>query len=107
MVHGSSWWTITTDTMKISIHDHEQNRAIIAQVPDYLADANASSDDIAEAIMTALGLSSGNCEYMIGEFQAHMDGETYNEDKTGMYKLDELTQDFKEDALEALENLKD
>ena len=88
--------------MKIAIHDHEQNRAIIAQVPDYLADLDRSSDDIAEAIITALGLSSGSCEYMIGEFQAHMDGATYNEDKTGMYKLDELTQNFKDDALAAL-----
>lgn len=88
--------------MKIAIHDQENNRAIIAQVPDYLADADAPSDDIAEAIMTALGLSSGSCEYMIGEFQAHMDGATYNENKTGMYKLDELTQNFKDDALAAL-----
>ena len=88
--------------MKIAILDQEQNRAIIAQVPEYLADANRSSDDIAQAILDGLGISSGNVEYMIGEFQAHMDGATYNEDKTGMYKLDELTQNFKEDALQAL-----
>lgn len=92
--------------MKIAIHDQENNRAIIAQVPDYLADANASSDDIAEAIMTALGLSSGSCEYMIGEFDARIDSTTYNENGTGMCKIDELVQNFKEDALAALADAK-
>lgn len=91
--------------MKIAILDQDNGRAIIAQVPEYLADADRSSDDIAHAIFDALGIGY-ETEYMIGEFQAHMDGATYNENKTGMYKLDELTQNFKEDALASLEESK-
>lgn len=88
--------------MKIAILDQENNRAIIAQVPEYLSDANKSSEDIASAVFVGLGLSETNCEYMIGEFQAHMDGATYNENKTGMHKLEELAVDFKQSALESL-----
>jgi hypothetical protein len=88
--------------MKIAILDHENARTIIANVPAYLSDVNRSSDDIAEAIITALGLSSDSCEWIIGEFEARIDFSVYNEPNTGIRELDELTGDFKADALEAL-----
>lgn len=84
--------------MKIAILDQENSRVIVSTVPDYLADANASSSDIASAILIALGLPV-DTEHMVGEF-------TYIEKEYGMKtSVEELTQDFKEDALEALHNL--
>lgn len=91
--------------MRISIHDHTFNRSIIAEVPAYLADSDHSSDDIATAIMTALGLNVGECEYMIGEFDARIDLDTLNGGKgygNNVCRLDEYTGNFKEEALEAL-----
>jgi len=90
--------------MKIAILDHQYSRMIVAQVPTYLAEMDRSSDDIAQAIFDALGIS--DAEYMIGEFDARVDVDTYNENGTGMHKLDELTQNFKEDALLSLEESK-
>ncbi len=87
--------------MNIAILDQENNRAIIAQVPAYLADMDRSSDDIADAILNALGLSSSNTEWMIGDFKMWVDHEARNS-PTAMHKLEELTQDFKIGALAAL-----
>lgn len=88
--------------MKIAILDQENARVIVSSVPDYLENANASSDDIAQAIMTALGLS--DCEYMIGNFTLNIDHDARN-DNGAMHRIEELTQDFKDDALEALNDL--
>lgn len=92
--------------MFIAIHDYENDRAIIAEVPQYLADADRSSEDIADAILSALGLSSSNTEYMIGNFKVWVDHEARNS-PTAIHRLEELTQDFKEDALAALEESKE
>lgn len=91
--------------MKIAILDQENARVIVAMVPDYLEDANASSDDIASAIMTALGIST-DTEYMMGEFEAHCSTRTLTA-TLGSMGLEEFTQDFKTDALEALADLTD
>lgn len=91
--------------MKIAILDTENARVIVAEVPQYLQDADASSDTIAEAILHALGLSSGSVEYMIGDLKVQVDHAVRN-DNGAMHKLEELAQDFKEDALSALEELK-
>ena len=87
--------------MKISIHDYANNRVIIAEVPTYLTDLDYSSDDIAQAIMTALGLNQSETEYMIGGFKVNVDHAVRN-DNGAMHKIEELTQDFKEDVLSAL-----
>ena len=97
--------------MKISIHDYENNRTIISEVPLYLIDDNAEAssearDDIAQAIITALGLSSNNCEYMIGDFDIQIDVNSLNSNHGYNHNvnqgIEQLTQDFKEDVLEAL-----
>lgn len=86
--------------MKIAILDQDNGRVIVSKVPEYLSNADVSSDDIASAILTALGIST-DTEYMIGEFKSV-------EDSYGMRtSLEGLTQDFKTDALEALEESKD
>ncbi len=87
--------------MWVSLHDYENNRAILAVVPEYLANANVDGDDIATAIMTALGLSVGNCDYMIGVgITPVMENATALQQ--GEHVLESLVQDFKADALEAL-----
>lgn len=92
--------------MQISIHDYENNRLIIGRVPSYLADADRSSDDIAQAILTALGLSEGSSEYMVGEFEVVL--ADHNADSNREARgIELLTQNFKEDALAALEDTKD
>lgn len=91
--------------MKISIHDYEHNRSIIAEVPEYLSNTDNSSDDIAQAVITALGLSLNDCEYMVGEFDVLVDFSTTG-NQGSMHKIEELSQDFKEDALEALNDSK-
>jgi len=89
--------------MQIAILDQENKRVILAQVPYYLADANVSSDDIAQAIFTALGLSS-QPEYMIGEFETVL--ADHNADSSRDARgIELLTQDFKDDALEALSEI--
>ena len=93
--------------MKIAILDQDQGRAIIATVPDYLADANASSETIAFAIFEALGLQQ-DTEYMIGEFDISVDLDSLNGGRgygDNVRKLDEFTGSFKDDALEALNDL--
>lgn len=90
--------------MKIAILDQTNGRAIIAQVPAYLADLDRSGDDIAEAIFEALGLSVNDCEYMIGEFDARVCNATINENGAMIYGIEDFTQDFKEDALAVLED---
>jgi len=92
--------------MKIAILDHENNRTIVAEVPEYLTEQNYSSDNIAEAILTAIGLSFENSEWMIGEFDIQIDvnslnsGHGYNHNVN--QGIEQLTQDFKIDALAAL-----
>lgn len=93
--------------MHIAILDHEQDRAIIAEVPEYLTELDRSSDDIASAILTALGLSVTYTEYMIGNFTLRIDVNSLNSgrgygDNTG--RLEEFTQNFKEDVLSALKD---
>ena len=88
--------------MKISIIDHAYNRVIIAQVPTYLTDATDDTELIADAIFDALGITHTSSEYIIGDFKAQVDIDTWNENGTGMHKLEELTQDFEQDALTAL-----
>lgn len=89
---------------KIAILDQENNRVIMAEVPQYLLDQNVSSDDIAQAIFTALGISSP--EYMIGEFDIAIDLAVLNHDGYGnnVRDLEGFTQDFKRDALKALKD---
>ena len=89
--------------MNIAILDQDNGRVILAQVPHYLADANASSDDIASAIFIALGIST-DTEYMIGNFETVLADHNAdsNRDARG---IELLTQDFKDDALEALNDL--
>lgn len=82
--------------MKISIHDYANNRVIISNVPHYLSEANISSDDIALTILIALGLKEDECDYMICDFEVE-----------NILSLEQLTQNFKEDALEALAELAD
>ena len=87
--------------MIITILDQENNRVIVAEVPEYLTSQNKSSDDIAQAIFDALGLSSP--EYMIGEFKALLDLNVINSNHVkGYIRLEDITQNFKEDALQAL-----
>lgn len=91
--------------MNIAILDQENGRLISAQVPHYLADADASSDDIASAILIALGLST-DTEYMIGNFETVL--ADHNADSAREARgIELLTQDFKADALEALADLTD
>lgn len=96
--------------MIISIHDYNNNRSIIAQVPQYLMDTNRSTDDIVQAIFDALGLQEDETEYMVSEeMRVCLDLDIINSSEhcKGYIKLEELTQDFKADALESLENSKD
>lgn len=80
-------------------------RVIVAEVPQYLADANRSSDDIAQAIFDALGISSDNVNYIIGEFEALFDLNLINSNRfKGYIKLEDITQNFKEDALASLKD---
>lgn len=94
--------------MKIIILDHKNNRAIVAEVPTYLADADVSSDDIAAAILNALGLSHTDCEYMVGEFNVQIDVNTLNSghgyNQNAINGIEQLTGDFKIDALQALKD---
>lgn len=95
--------------MKIAIFDHDFNRVIVAEVPAYLADADRSSDDIAQAVFDALGISS-DTEYMIGEFDAYTDLAVLNGGKgygDNVRRLDEYTANFQEDALASLEESAD
>jgi hypothetical protein len=88
--------------MQITILDHENNRTIIGRVPTYLSDADYSSDDIANAILIALGIS-GDTEYMIGDFDTVL--ADHNADSNREERgLELLTQDFKADALAALQD---
>lgn len=96
--------------MTISIHDYANSRLIVAEVPQYLTDLNYSSDDLAQAIIIALGLNSDETEYMIGEFTLRIDVNTLNSgrgygENTG--RLEEFTQDFKADVLQALKENND
>lgn len=94
---------LTQHTMEIAILDQDNARVILAQVPQYLADANASSDDIACAIFIALGIST-DTEYMIGNFKTVL--ADYNADSSREARgIELLTQDFKIDALEALKEI--
>lgn len=102
----------------ISIHDYDYNRIIVAQVPEYLIERGAGAEQlhddemIAEAIFEALGLSIGNCEYMIVEDTGKSigidvavlnSGRGYGEN---CRRLDEYGGNFREDALAALDEAK-
>lgn len=100
--------------MKISIHDYENSRVIIAEVPQYLIDAGMSTHDmpsmdaIALAIIEALGLSTNSCEYMFGDFDVHVSAVAISSiiTPTGLGELSTKSRafmpDFKADALAAL-----
>lgn len=91
---------------KITILDHEHDRVIVAEVPSYLAESQREPDDIAQAIYDALGLSSSNTEYMMGNFNVRIDVAVLNSGKgygNNTSRLEELVQNFKEDALASLE----
>lgn len=92
----------------ISIHDYENSRAIIAHVPSYLTAKTNDDEVLAQAIFDALGISSGNAEWMMLEDSGRsvcVDLDIFNASahSNGYVRLDELTQDFKEDALASLE----
>lgn len=96
--------------MKITILDQENNRVIVADVPKYLQDEDASSDEIAEAIFSALGISVNDCEYMIGEYEVGISLDVLNGGKgygNNVRALDEYTGSSKEDVLEALKEAKE
>lgn len=86
----------------ISIHDHENNRVIWAQVPTYLTDTGASNEDIAQAIFDALGISSSNTEYMMGDME-HVLADHNADSSREERGIELLTQEFKQDALASLE----
>lgn len=98
--------------MKISIHDYQNNRSILAEVPQYLIDATPHHGDtlqrdenIAQAILTAIGITDSSCEYMIGDFDILVDVASLNSNRgypSNVASLEELTNDFKEKALAAL-----
>lgn len=90
--------------MQIAIIDHENARVLISEVPTYLTDKNAEPDEVASAIMEALGINSGNTEYMIGHFQTQIHKNVIIDT---IKDINDLTGDFKEDALLALENICD
>lgn len=97
--------------MQISIHDYANNRVINARVPSYLVEKAEEIDKdnrdelIAEAIFSALGISSNNSEYMIGDFETVL--ADHNADSSRDARgIELLTQDFKTDALQALEDSK-
>ena len=90
--------------MKIAILDQENGRAIVAEVPEYLAVVNVDHETIAHAIFDALGLGH-ETEYMIGEFNIAIDVNSLNSGKgygDNTRRLDEFTSTFKDDSLEAL-----
>ena len=94
----------------ISIHDHENTRAIVAQVPKYLTDISQNDEGIAEAIFDALNISPNNCEWMMLKDSGRsicIDLDIFNSSahKNGYIRLDELTQNFKEDAISSLQNI--
>lgn len=97
--------------MTISLHDNENARVIVAQVPQYLIDTKADEHDVAQAIITALGLSEGNTEYMIGDLDIQIDVNTLNGNHGYNHNvnqgIEQLVQDFKADVLEALSDLTD
>ncbi len=79
---------------KISIHDYENSRVLILDLPKYVQNAVSKVDDledVATCIMTALGLSSGSCEW----FDA-------TKAEVIQCNVEDLTQDFKADFEEAL-----
>lgn len=90
--------------MQIAIIDNENQRVIVGRVPSYLSNANRSSDDIAEAILSALGLSVNNTEYMVGNFEVVLADHNADTGRANERGIELLTQDFKEDALQALED---
>lgn len=87
-------------TKHISIHDHENNRAIIAAVPQWIVDSLGTehADELGDVIMDALGLSSGNSEWMLLE-----EGATVWTD----LPLDSFVQDFDANVREAIKNIKE
>lgn len=86
----------------INIHDHENNRVIWAQVPSYLTESGADDDTIAQAIFDALGISSGNTEYMIGDMEHVLADHNADTSRYGARGIELLTDNFKEDALASL-----
>lgn len=92
----------------ISIHDYENNRVIISELPDYLQNKSRTheDDDIAQAVFDALGISSSNVEYMLGDFDVQLDVRVINGNHGYNHNvnqgIEQLTQNFKEDALASL-----
>ena len=93
----------------ISIHDHIYDRVIVAQVPTYLTDISENDEGIAEAIFDALGLSSDCVEWMMLNDSTRsvcVDNAVLNSKAVnGHYSLEDLAQDFKEDAIASLEDI--
>lgn len=92
----------------INIHDYENARVIWAQVPEYITekaeaiDKANSAELIAQAIFDALGLSAGNCEYMIGEDIEHVLADHNADTSRNARGIELLAQNFREDALASL-----
>lgn len=85
--------------MKISINDYANNRVIIAEVPEYITSVTTEGEEIADAIFNALGFNSDECDYMIGDFNVNADLSLMDQP---IDSLEDLSQNFKEDALLAL-----
>ncbi len=92
---------------RIAILDQENARVIVAELPDYLQNTGKDDEELATAIMTALGLSSGSCYFMVGDLFLGIDVQSLNSGRgygQNTCKLDEFTGNFKEDVLEALKD---
>lgn len=80
---------------KITLLDYENDRVITATIPQWILDAAEKNTDIdvAQTILDALGLSSGNTEYMISNDETQYLSST---------PLEDIVQSFTEDARESI-----
>lgn len=97
--------------IKISIHDYDSNRLIVAEVPQWILDecAAAGIDTAGEVILEALGLSSSNSEYMLGDFSLGIDVAVLNSGRgygNNTARLNEFTVDFDSAIREAIKQNK-
>ncbi len=91
---------MTTKTpVHIAILDTEYARVIIAEVPQSILDRaeelgldENDHDEVATAILSALGLSTMTCDYMIGTFEI----------VTNTKLSDLVGDDFERDVIDAL-----
>lgn len=80
---------------KITLLDYENDRVITAEIPQFILDAAEKNTDIdvAQTVLDALGLSSGNTEYMIGNDETQY---------VMLTRLEDLVQNFTIDAQESI-----